>query len=83
LILDFWFWVSPFFTFLIFTQNITIHGSTFDLESFKVLNDYEVDLKLAAGVYMYQIVIVFSIVVLVDWLLGRRYKKADKHADGK
>lgn len=83
--MEFWFWFSPFFTFLNFTVNITIRGSLADEEdmSFKVLDNYEVDLKLATAVYLYQIVIVFSIVVLVDWLLGRRYKNADKHADGK
>lgn len=81
--MEFWFWFSPFFTFFIYTYNITIRGSKNDDFSFEVAGDYEIDLKLAIGVYMYQIIIVFSIVVLVDWLLGRRYKNADKHADGK
>ena len=81
--MEFWFWFSPFFTFLNYTHNITIRGTEIDDMSFKVAGEYEVDLKLAVGVYLYQIVIVFAIVVLVDWLLGRRYKIADKHADGK
>jgi len=67
-----------------YTHNITIRGiDSLKDQTSKISDDYEVDLKLSVGVYIYQIVIIFSIVVLVDWLLGRRYRNADKHADGK
>jgi len=82
--MSFWFFFTPFFTFLNITHNITIRGiEAIEDQYFEVAGDYRADLKLAVGVYIYQIIIVFLIVVLVDWLLGRRYKKADRHADGK
>lgn len=50
---------------------------------FKVgADDTVVDLKIAAGVYAYQIIVIFATVVLIDWLISRRYKKADTHAPG-
>lgn len=82
--ISFWFFISPFFTFWSYTANISLRGTKVESWAFTVGdNDYIIDLKLAAGVYAYQIVIIFAIVVLVDWLLGRRYRKNDSHADGK
>lgn len=82
--ISFWFFISPFFTFWSYTANISLRGTTVESWAFTVGDsDYIIDLKLAAGVYAYQIVIIFAIVVLVDWLLGRRYRKNDSHADGK
>jgi len=82
--ISFWFFISPFFTFWSYTANISLRGTKVESWAFTVGDsDYIIDLKLAAGVYAYQIVIIFAIVVLVDWLLGRRYRKNDSHADGK
>lgn len=82
--LEFWFFVSPFYTFLVYTLNICIRDVEILQDTvFKVgADDTVVDLKIAAGVYAYQIIVIFATVVLIDWLISRRYKKADTHAPG-
>lgn len=82
--ISFWFFFSPFFTFLTYTLNICVRESVIEDVTFTVgANDTVVDLKIAAGVYLYQIIIIFAIVVLIDWQIGRSYKRADSHPDAK
>lgn len=81
--MTFWYFISPFFTFLVFTINVCTRDVPMLRENaFKIADEYEVDLKLSAAVYVYQIIIIFIIVVLIDHCVANRYKKPDSHMDG-
>ena len=81
--MEFWYFFSPFFTFLLFTFNICIRDEEMTKDQvFKVADDRVVDLPITLVVYAYQILIIFVIVVAIDHCVANRFKKADTHKDG-
>ena len=52
------------------TFNICIRNNEFlQDQEFEVAGGKKVDLTISAGVYGYQIIVIFFIVVLVDWYI--------------
>ena len=73
---SFWFFFSPLCTFWLVTQNVCYRG-TEDLEDkpFEVSGGRVADMPLAVGVFSYQILLIFTLTVLIDSCKRNGYKR--------
>ena len=74
--MTFWYFISPFFTFLLMTLNLAVRGNVYlEDQEFEISEGNKVDIGISTIVYGYQILILFTIVVLLDRYYQDGYKR--------